>query len=455
MLQEWHYYFQNTLRWRNLRKITIAQVQGTVYAAGLMLMWACDLIVAADERLLRRRGRHPARHVRGRVLRPPVGVRPPPDQGAHAHRRRHRRPRGAPAGHGAQDLPDRRAGRADAGLRPAHRRAADGDRPADQGVGQPDRRQHGLLQLPAGLLHPAPAQPLPLGRGPREQVPGGRARGRHRRLAERAAGALGRARRGGGTARWRPGEGARHVHRRLRGIGARPGGGGDGRLGSAASPIAELDERSIRFARVLAEFGLRRGRPLRRAAWRTTPRTTRSCGPGCGRASTSPRSTRTSLPGEAAYIVDDCQAQGAGDQRGHSPSWPTGDGRADPGRRAPGGMVEGDAARAPRLRRAVVAAQPAGPLEDQRAGHGHALLLGDDGPPQGGQVPPAPGRLAPGGMGDRRAQPGPLRFQRGHGVPEPGPPLPRRPPAGDPGRAERGRDGGGDGALRSRPRRWR
>ena len=34
MLQEWHYYFQNTLRWRNLRKITVAQVQGTVYSAG-------------------------------------------------------------------------------------------------------------------------------------------------------------------------------------------------------------------------------------------------------------------------------------------------------------------------------------------------------------------------------------------------------------------------------------
>ena len=48
MLQEWHYFFQNTLRWRNLRKITVAQVQGTVYAAGLMLMWACDLIVAAE-----------------------------------------------------------------------------------------------------------------------------------------------------------------------------------------------------------------------------------------------------------------------------------------------------------------------------------------------------------------------------------------------------------------------
>jgi enoyl-CoA hydratase len=48
MLQEWHYFFQNTLRWRNLRKITIAQVHGNVYAAGLMLMWCCDLIVAAD-----------------------------------------------------------------------------------------------------------------------------------------------------------------------------------------------------------------------------------------------------------------------------------------------------------------------------------------------------------------------------------------------------------------------
>jgi enoyl-CoA hydratase len=48
MLQEWHYFFQNTLRWRNLRKITICQVHGDVYAAGLMLMWACDLIVAEE-----------------------------------------------------------------------------------------------------------------------------------------------------------------------------------------------------------------------------------------------------------------------------------------------------------------------------------------------------------------------------------------------------------------------
>jgi enoyl-CoA hydratase len=47
-LQEWHYYFQNTLRWRNLRKITVAQVHGDVFAAGLMLAWCCDLIVAAE-----------------------------------------------------------------------------------------------------------------------------------------------------------------------------------------------------------------------------------------------------------------------------------------------------------------------------------------------------------------------------------------------------------------------
>ncbi len=46
--QEWHFFFQNTRRWRDLRKVTIASVQGPVYAAGLMLAWACDLIVAAE-----------------------------------------------------------------------------------------------------------------------------------------------------------------------------------------------------------------------------------------------------------------------------------------------------------------------------------------------------------------------------------------------------------------------
>ncbi|MCB1016093.1 MAG: enoyl-CoA hydratase [Acidimicrobiales bacterium] len=48
MLQEWHYFFENTRRWRNLRKITIGMAHGDVYAAALMLLWSCDLIVAAE-----------------------------------------------------------------------------------------------------------------------------------------------------------------------------------------------------------------------------------------------------------------------------------------------------------------------------------------------------------------------------------------------------------------------
>jgi enoyl-CoA hydratase len=46
--QEWHYYLEATRRWRELRKVTIARVQGNVVSAGLMLMWACDLVVAAE-----------------------------------------------------------------------------------------------------------------------------------------------------------------------------------------------------------------------------------------------------------------------------------------------------------------------------------------------------------------------------------------------------------------------
>src|SRR4029078_8573916 len=41
-------FFDNTRRWRNLRKITIGQAHGDVHAAGLMLLWACGLIVCDD-----------------------------------------------------------------------------------------------------------------------------------------------------------------------------------------------------------------------------------------------------------------------------------------------------------------------------------------------------------------------------------------------------------------------
>lgn len=47
--QEYHYYYDNTRRWRNLRKITIAQVHGKVLSAALMLAWSCDLIIAAED----------------------------------------------------------------------------------------------------------------------------------------------------------------------------------------------------------------------------------------------------------------------------------------------------------------------------------------------------------------------------------------------------------------------
>ena len=95
MLQEWHYFFENTRRWRSLRKITIAQVHGPVFAAGLMLMWACDLIVAAEGTTFADVVGHPARHVRRRVLRSPLGVRPPQGEGAPADRRLDHR-RGGP-----------------------------------------------------------------------------------------------------------------------------------------------------------------------------------------------------------------------------------------------------------------------------------------------------------------------------------------------------------------------
>jgi enoyl-CoA hydratase len=41
-------YLHYTRRWRNLSKPTIAAVQGACIGGGLMLAWACDLIVAAD-----------------------------------------------------------------------------------------------------------------------------------------------------------------------------------------------------------------------------------------------------------------------------------------------------------------------------------------------------------------------------------------------------------------------
>ena len=44
-------FFENTMRWRDLPKPTIAQVQGHCIMGGMMIASACDLIVASDDAL--------------------------------------------------------------------------------------------------------------------------------------------------------------------------------------------------------------------------------------------------------------------------------------------------------------------------------------------------------------------------------------------------------------------
>ena len=47
--REQEIYLQATRRWRNLSKPTIAAVQGRCIAGGLMLAWACDMIIASED----------------------------------------------------------------------------------------------------------------------------------------------------------------------------------------------------------------------------------------------------------------------------------------------------------------------------------------------------------------------------------------------------------------------
>ncbi len=163
MLQEWHHFFENTRRWRNLRKITIAQVHGPVFAAGLTLIWACDLIVAADDVTFAdvvgtRLGMcgieyfaHPwefgPRKTKELML---TGDSLSVDE-AHS------------LGMVSKVFPVDELADKTLEFAAPHRPVAHDDRAAHQGVRQPDAGQHGLLQRAQCLLHPARAEPQPLG----------------------------------------------------------------------------------------------------------------------------------------------------------------------------------------------------------------------------------------------------------------------------------------------------
>ena len=172
MLQEWHFFFQNTLRWRNLRKITLAQVHGSVLAGGLVLMWACDLIVAADNTVFAdvvgtRFGMcgleyfaHPWEF--GPRKTKELMLTGDSLTAAEAHA----------LGMVSRVVP--LDALAEETLAFARRIAALPTMTAlhGEGVREPDGGQHGLHEQPAGLLPPPPAEPRPLGGDPRGPLPG-------------------------------------------------------------------------------------------------------------------------------------------------------------------------------------------------------------------------------------------------------------------------------------------
>jgi len=45
----WERFFENTMRWRDIPKPTIAQVQGYCIMGGMMIASACDIIIASDD----------------------------------------------------------------------------------------------------------------------------------------------------------------------------------------------------------------------------------------------------------------------------------------------------------------------------------------------------------------------------------------------------------------------
>ena len=190
-LQEWHFFFDNTRRWRNLRKITIAQVQGNCLAAGLMLAWCCDLIVAAEDA----------------VFADVVGTRLGMcglEYFAHPWEFGVRKTKELMLTGDSIDAEEAyRLGMVSkvfkldeleqqtlAFAEPDREPAVD-DLAHDQGVGERDAGQPGLLQRAERMLHAPPAEPRPLVRGEQGRDRRSASGGRHPPLARGAAGEAG------------------------------------------------------------------------------------------------------------------------------------------------------------------------------------------------------------------------------------------------------------------------
>ncbi len=140
--REQEIYLQITRRWRNLAKPTIAEVHGKCIAGGLMLAWACDLIVASDD----------AQFCDPVVTMGvcgvewfvhPVGARPAQGQGVSVHRRQLERAGSAPARHGQPDRAARGAVIARAGAGAPDRIKTILRTEADQGSREPLGRRDG------------------------------------------------------------------------------------------------------------------------------------------------------------------------------------------------------------------------------------------------------------------------------------------------------------------------
>ncbi len=148
-------YYDRCKRIHDFRKPTIAAVQGSCVAAGLMLACMCDLIVAADDATFS----NPVLRMTGagvELLVEPweLGIRKAKEFlltgdviDAHEAWRLGLVNRVVPR----DELAD-----ADQGAGRAHRPGPPGHRPGGQGLAQPHRRPHGPVRLVEVPLHGAP-----------------------------------------------------------------------------------------------------------------------------------------------------------------------------------------------------------------------------------------------------------------------------------------------------------